>query len=46
MCLRPLTSIQRSFPEQDGEGGSVAGPGAGGINVRDVELTADHVVFH
>lgn len=42
----PLTSINCSSPEEDGEGGDVAVPGAGGVHIWDVELALDHIVFH
>lgn len=48
MCVNvcPLTSYETPSPEEDGEGGSVAVPGVGGVHIWDVELTHDHTAFH
>ena len=42
----PLTSIKSSIPEEDLEGCTVTGSGAGGVHIWDVVLALDHVANH
>lgn len=41
----PLTVINTSIPEEDGESGSIAWPGHGDVHIH-IELTPDYIVFH